>query len=118
MSDDINHPSHYTSNPSGIECIEVVEHMTFNRGNAIKYLWRAGLKDHPDGLKDLDKAIWYCQREKQRLMKLHVKEDIAEEHRAVACPAAYGVGEATRIDAGRPPPGGGGPLVGSMPRYR
>ena len=50
----INHPPHYTSHPSGVECIDVVEHMGFNVGNAIKYLWRADLKGH--ALEDLQKA--------------------------------------------------------------
>ena len=44
MTDNVNHPAHYTSHPSGIECIEVVRHYCFSIGNAIKYLWRAGLK--------------------------------------------------------------------------
>ena len=48
MSDPINHPEHYTSHPSGVECIEIAEHMNFCLGNALKYLWRAGLKS--DGL--------------------------------------------------------------------
>ena len=49
MSEDpVNHPKHYTSHPSGVECITVVEHMTFNVGNAVKYCWRAGLKGDAD----------------------------------------------------------------------
>lgn len=47
--DNINHPSHYTSHPSGIECIDIAEHHDFCIGNAIKYLWRAGLKSE-DGI--------------------------------------------------------------------
>lgn len=47
MRDPINHPAHYTSHPSGIECIQITEHMNFNIGNAVKYLWRAGLKSNP-----------------------------------------------------------------------
>src|SRR5581483_2936486 len=39
--DMVNHPPHYTSHPSGVECIQVTEHMNFCLGNAIKYLWRA-----------------------------------------------------------------------------
>lgn len=65
--DPINHPKHYTSHPSGIECIDIVEHMNFNRGNAMKYLWRAGLKDDADTLTDLKKARWYLDREINRL---------------------------------------------------
>lgn len=67
--DNINHPSHYTSHPSGIECIDIAEHHDFCIGNAIKYLWRAGLKSE-DGIskkekqiEDLKKAIWYIKRE-------------------------------------------------------
>lgn len=68
MSDAIN-PSHYTSHPSGVECIEIARHHNFNVGNTIKYLWRAGLK-HDDVLEDLQKARWYLQDEINRLEKL------------------------------------------------
>ena len=63
--DDVNHPSHYTSHPSGVECIQVTEHMGFNLGNAIKYIWRVDLKSN-DPIKDLEKARWYLDREIQR----------------------------------------------------
>ena len=56
-NDNIQHPKHYTSHPSGIECIQITRHMGFNLGNAIKYIWRADLKN--DALEDLEKAIWY-----------------------------------------------------------
>jgi hypothetical protein len=59
--DMVDHPPHYNNHPSGIECITVTEHMTFNIGNAIKYLWRVDEKDDP--FQDLDKAIWYINRE-------------------------------------------------------
>ena len=59
MSDQVNHPEHYISHPSGIECIEVTRHMGFAAGNVIKYLWRNGLKDGEPSLKDLKKAAWY-----------------------------------------------------------
>ena len=62
--DPVNHPQHYTSHPSGVECIDVVEHMGFNLGNAIKYIWRADLK--ADALEDLRKAAWYVNREIDR----------------------------------------------------
>lgn len=62
--DVVNHPSHYTSHPSGIECIQVTEHMGFNLGNALKYIWRADLKN--DAIEDMHKAIWYLQREIDR----------------------------------------------------
>lgn len=63
-TDVVNHPSHYTSHPSGIECIQITEHMGFCIGNAIKYLWRADLKNN--ALEDLQKAAWYIQREIDR----------------------------------------------------
>lgn len=66
-NDPVHHPSHYTSHPSGVECIEVTEHMNFCVGNAIKYLWRAGLKN--DAIEDLEKAKWYVDRELQRIKK-------------------------------------------------
>ncbi len=61
MSDPVNHPKHYTSHPSGVECITVTEHMGFNLGNAVKYIWRCDLKN--DEIEDLKKAAWYIQRE-------------------------------------------------------
>lgn len=57
----VNHPPHYNNHPAGIECIEVTEHMSFNIGNAVKYLWRVDDKANP--YQDLNKAIWYIQRE-------------------------------------------------------
>jgi hypothetical protein len=63
----VNHPQHYVGHPSGIECIEVVEHMNFCIGNAIKYLWRADLKGK--AIEDLEKARWYIDREIQRRNK-------------------------------------------------
>jgi hypothetical protein len=62
MGSSVDHPKHYNSHPKGIECIDVIEDFSFNVGNAMKYLWRAGLKtDSP--LEDLEKAIWYIQCE-------------------------------------------------------
>lgn len=63
--DMVNHPPHYTSHPSGIECITITRHYCFSVGNAIKYLWRAGLKkdislkDKQKEIEDLEKSIWY-----------------------------------------------------------
>ena len=59
--DPVNHPKHYTNHPSGIECIQITRHMGFNLGNAIKYIWRADLKN--DAIEDLEKAIWYIRDE-------------------------------------------------------
>jgi hypothetical protein len=71
--DNVNHPSHYTSHPSGIECIEITKHYDFCIGNAIKYLWRSGLK-HEEGMddkakqvEDLKKAIWYINQKIEML---------------------------------------------------
>ena len=61
--DNIN-PHHYRQHPSGVECIEVTQHCNFCIGNAIKYLWRAGLKG--DAVEDLKKAAWYIDREIRR----------------------------------------------------
>lgn len=72
-NDQINHPKHYTSDPSGIECIDITRHRNFNIGNAIKYLWRAGLKEDKDRklidkqIEDLNKAVWYLVDEIHRL---------------------------------------------------
>jgi len=65
MSDLVNHPPHYVSHASGIECIQITEHMNFNLGNAIKYIWRANLKNNPQ--EDLRKATWYLDRELKRI---------------------------------------------------
>lgn len=67
MNDPVNMPAHYTSHPSGVECIEITQHMGFCIGNAIKYLWRAGLKDPSATVEDLKKARWYINREIERL---------------------------------------------------
>lgn len=61
--DPVNHPRHYTAHPSGVECIEITEHMNFNLGNATKYIWRA---DDKNGIEDLEKAAWYINREIKR----------------------------------------------------
>ena len=60
----VDHPKHYNQHPSGVECIDVIEHFNFNLGSVIKYIWRAGLKG--DELEDLRKARWYINREIQR----------------------------------------------------
>ena len=63
-ADAVEHPKHYVSHPSGVECISITEHMGFCLGNAVKYIWRADLKGK--ALEDLHKAIWYIEREIQR----------------------------------------------------
>ena len=72
MTEKVNHPAHYNKHPSGVECIQVVEHMSFNLGNAVKYIWRAGEKG--DLIEDLEKARWYIKREIDKL-KAEAAED-------------------------------------------
>ena len=60
MTETVDHPQHYNAHPSGVECIDIVEHFSFNIGNAVKYLWRAGLKESE--MTDLRKAQWYIER--------------------------------------------------------
>jgi hypothetical protein len=68
INDLVNHPPHYTAHPSGVECIQVTEHMNFCLGNAVKYIWRADLKN--DAIEDLKKAVWYVNREIERRKNL------------------------------------------------
>ena len=76
----VQHPKHYNSDPSGIECIEIVRHRNFNIGSAIKYLWRAGLKDDSSmtirqkTIEDLEKSKWCIDDEIQRLKNLSADE--------------------------------------------
>jgi len=67
LEDPIN-PSHYRRHPSGIECIEITEHMLFNPGNAVKYIWR--YMDKGDPVENLRKAQWYLEREILRLTRV------------------------------------------------
>lgn len=76
-NDPVDHPAHYNKHPSGIECIEVVQHMGFNLGNAVKYVWRADHKgDNP--LQDLRKAAWYLDREITRLEQVEAELEAAK----------------------------------------
>jgi len=72
MSDNVNHPKHYKNHPSGVECIELAEHLNFNRGNALKYVWRHSLKNASK--EDLQKAAWYIKREIAREAIIDPKE--------------------------------------------
>ena len=82
--DNVNHPHHYTSHPSGVECIDITEHYDFCVGNAIKYLWRAGLKvesgyTHVEKeLEDLRKAVWYINRKIKHLEDIINKPKLVE----------------------------------------
>lgn len=71
-NDPVNHPAHYTEHKSGVECIQITEHLSFTLGNAIKYIWRADLKN---GLEDLKKAAWYINREIEKRQKEVEKQE-------------------------------------------
>jgi len=62
----VNHPPHYKAY-KGFEVIDLTEQMNFNKGNAVKYICRAGLKDSEPEIQDLRKAIWYLEREIWRI---------------------------------------------------
>ena len=85
-TDPVNHPTHYTSHPSGVECITVTEWYNFNIGNAIKYCWRNGLKGAEDSdIQDLKKAVWYISREiSKREKELKNVEDQRKQNESVA----------------------------------
>jgi len=67
MKEMVSHPDHYNNHPTGVECIDIVEHMCFNLGNAVKYIWRADFKEKK--LEDLRKAKWYIEREIEKISK-------------------------------------------------
>lgn len=72
----INHPPHYNSHPSNVECIDIIKHMDYRLGSVIKYLWRAGLKDGNPTLQDLKKAQWYLNNKIEDLEKEQLDTDI------------------------------------------
>ena len=91
MNDNVNHPKHYTSHPSGVECIQITEHYNFCVGSSIKYLWRQGLKEDAGldpiekQVEDCKKAIWYINRHIQNLEKgVYVGKENEEQNEAVA----------------------------------
>lgn len=80
VASNVNHPKHYNSHPSGIECIDIVRHYDFNIGNVIKYIWRAGLK-HEEGMndrdkqiEDMEKAMFYLKDEIEMLIRKRNEE--------------------------------------------
>ena len=75
-TDMVNHPPHYTGHPSGVECIEVAEHLPFCLGNAFKYLFRRDAKGNP--LENIEKAIWYVNRHNETYPE---KPELPEEAR-------------------------------------
>ena len=79
-NDEVNHPAHYTAY-EGLEVIQLTEQMNFNRGNAVKYIARAGLKSFDTEILDLKKALWYIQRE---ISRVEAKRRTEEDHVALA----------------------------------
>lgn len=77
-------PKYYKEHPSGVECIDITRHYCFSIGNAIKYLWRAGLKqengidDLTKEIEDLNKAIWYIQDRIKQLKEIQ-KQSVDEK---------------------------------------
>jgi len=77
----INHPDYYKRN--GLEAIDIIEeyNLNFSEGSIVKYLWRMGLKDGEVLEKDQKKALWYFDRESQRIAKIKnitLKEGMVE----------------------------------------
>jgi hypothetical protein len=71
----VDHPRHYNQHPSGIECIELIEHLPANLANAVKYIWRCGLKATETPLRDLKSARWYTKREEERIELYELYEE-------------------------------------------
>ena len=65
--DAVNHPAHYKA--GGIETIDFIEakQLTYNLGNVVKYITRAGVKNKATHIEDLEKAAWYLNREIKNL---------------------------------------------------
>lgn len=84
MEEQVNHPQHYNQHPAGIECIDIIRHYTCDIANAIKYLWRAGLKkdysqsDCDKEIEDLKKAMWYIMDYKKNCVRFSLLLDKEE----------------------------------------
>lgn len=100
MNDMVNHPSHYTD--GNIEVIDFIEDkkLNYHRGNAVKYICRAGKKDPEKEVEDLQKAAWYINREIQRLEAQKQKDARAEELRAVGVTFADDLRRPVRVPEG------------------
>lgn len=100
MSDNVNHPSHYTDGK--IEVIDFIEDkkLNYHRGNAVKYICRAGKKDPAKEIEDLEKAVWYINREIQWLEAQKQRDARAEELRAVGVTFADALQRRIRVPEG------------------
>jgi hypothetical protein len=83
----VNHPAHYNAHPSGVECIDIIEHFGYNVGVVIKHLWRADEKHDDGGMEDLRKAEWYIKREIEKRVKdeKRRKEEEAKKPKLPPC---------------------------------
>ena len=79
VSDFVNHPSHY--NKGKIEVADFIadQKLNFDRGNAVKYVCRAGSKDPDKEIQDLEKAIWYINHE-IKMLKGDIENDTRKEN--------------------------------------
>lgn len=100
MSDMVNHPAHYTDGK--IEVIDFIEdkRLNYHRGNAVKYICRAGKKDPAKEIEDLQKAVWYINREIQRLEAQKQRDARAEELRAIGVTFADDLRRPIRVPEG------------------
>lgn len=100
MNDMVNHPAHYTDGK--IEVIDFIEDkkLNYHRGNALKYLCRAGKKDPEKEVEDLQKAAWYINRDIQRLEAQKQRDARAEELRAVGVTFADDLRRMIRVPEG------------------
>lgn len=83
MSDPVKHPTHYNQHPSGVECITIVEELTYNCGCAVKYIWRSPYKGKR--IEDLRKAIESLELE---IARLNRKADLEVELQFPTTPPA------------------------------
>ena len=92
----VDHPRHYNAHASGIETIELIEHLPSNLANAVKYIWRCGLKQSETPLRDLKSARWYTERERERfrIFELDDEDELPSKTEVVWRALAYRVMEA------------------------
>ena len=79
MSNEKTNPSHYQFG-SGVEVIQITQHLGFLLGNVVKYSARAGRKDGEDVLDDLYKARWYLNRQ------IEIEEALRDETETTETP--------------------------------
>lgn len=73
MTDNVNHPSHYTRWP--VEVIDLTEREGFLYGNVLKYALRAGAKTGASYEEDMSKAVWYASRYVSNIARVMSVED-------------------------------------------